>query len=273
MTTPKANSKCSSPCYLGDVAYWNHQPDTGLWQAKGTPSPYSEASPSCSRCRILFQALHCKLEHRELTLYEKTGWLVMGVDEAGRGAWAGPVVAGAVVLDLERLAQCPLSQRQTLLRDSKKLTPEKRQLAFKLIQNLSLAYGVGFQEAAAVDHFGIVAATHKAMEAAYRQVHSGLPSPVDLVVVDGATSLKELKTPQLAVLRAESAFYCVAAASIVAKVSRDQHMSQLGQNPTLKAYGFESHKGYGTHKHQCALKAHGISSQHRQSYKPVARYS
>jgi ribonuclease HII len=195
----------------------------------------------------------------EMVLYRQGYRLVAGLDEAGRGSWAGPVVAGAVVLPL---GSDGLEQALDGVRDSKTLSPSERERLYDVIQTEALAVGVGMVPPDQIDELGIVPATKEAMALAIAR----LPSPPDFLLVD-FLRLPRLDYPQKSIVHGDALSLSVAAASIVAKVSRDRFMVKLdGQYP---GYGFASHKGYGTLQHRVALDRLGPSSIHRFSYAPV----
>jgi ribonuclease HII len=185
--------------------------------------------------------------------------LIAGVDEAGRGAWAGPVYAAAVILPLERT---DLESALEGVTDSKLLTPLQRGRLLPLICETALGVGVGVASAGEIDALGIVPATRLAMRCAIEQL---IPPPhallLDYVRLPGVT------LPQRAMPKADRLCLSVAAASIVAKVSRDQQMIQLGE--TYPGYAFARHKGYGTAAHRRALAQLGPSPIHRMSWAPL----
>ena len=188
--------------------------------------------------------------------------LIAGLDEAGRGAWAGPVTAAAVILPLDR------SDLTTVLSgvdDSKKLSPSRREKLFALIQTTAVAVGVGHASAEEIDRLGIVPATQKAM---LRALEALTPSPQALLI--DALSLQAFsELPQLSLDHGETASLSIAAASIVAKVSRDWLMGAL--EVQYPGYQLARHKGYGVPAHRAALQQLGISPIHRCSYLPVRR--
>ena len=187
--------------------------------------------------------------------------LIAGIDEAGRGALAGPVVAAAVILPLN-------DQIETLLdgvNDSKQLTAKKRESLFDLICQHALAYGIGQQPASVIDQIGILPANRLAMGTAVTQL---TPAP-QFLLIDGRIRLPKLNTPQKSIVRGDSKSLSIAAASILAKVTRDRLMCELdGQFPH---YGFAQHKGYGTELHRAAISQHGPCPQHRLSFAPIRR--
>lgn len=196
--------------------------------------------------------------HLELELYAQGYGYVAGLDEVGRGAWAGPVVAAAVVLPLHTVGLAPALDG---VDDSKVLTPQVRAELVPLIQRTALAWGVGQAEASTVDHIGIVAATRLAM----RRALWALYCPIHCLLLD-AIELHGLPHHQRPVVDADATCLSVASASILAKVYRDALMVDMdARHP---GYGFRHHKGYGTPHHALALAHLGPSSIHRLSWAP-----
>ncbi|NOX97682.1 MAG: ribonuclease HII [Nitrospirae bacterium] len=192
--------------------------------------------------------------------YERGLWRkglsrVAGVDEAGRGPLAGPVVAAAVIL--------PLDIFLPGLDDSKKLSPQKREEIFFKIWREAGAIGVGIVSEIVIDRINILQATYLAM----RQAVTKLPVSPDCLLVDGMTTIPDLNTFQVAIVKGDSLSISVAAASIVAKVTRDRIMVEKDKH--FPQYGFAKHKGYGTKVHLKALDKYGACSLHRRSFKPV----
>ncbi len=195
----------------------------------------------------------------ELALHA-TGYIhVAGLDEAGRGAWAGPVCAAAVILPLER---DDLLEALEGVRDSKELTPKQRDELLPLVREMALVVGVGWSQPSEVDELGIVSATRRAMTRAVAQ----LENQADALLVDHVR-LPRLNLPQRSLPKADARCLSVAAASIVAKVERDRLMITLEEE--FPGYGFARHKGYGTPQHREALARLGPSSIHRMSWKPL----
>ncbi len=193
--------------------------------------------------------------------YRRSGYSVIaGVDEAGRGALAGPVVAAAVVLPPE----LP-EDKADLIDDSKKLTEEQREIAYAEIRNIANSYGVGVVPSDRIDDLGIVPATKIAM----REAIGAIRWRVDFILIDAVTNLG-IATPSKSIIKGDSKSLSIAAASIVAKVTRDHIMSDEldRQHP---GYGFAQHKGYGTEIHMNALEKLGASPVHRRTFKPVAK--
>ncbi|HHY12075.1 MAG TPA: ribonuclease HII [Firmicutes bacterium] len=182
---------------------------------------------------------------------------IAGVDEAGRGPMAGPVVAAAVIL--------PAQPKIPNLNDSKKLSPKVRERLFGSILETSIAFGVGIRSARFIDEFGIVTATFSAMKTALQMLVLKGYEP-GLVVVDGYP-IPGLGMNQEALIKADNRIASVACASIVAKVIRDRMMAQFeGLYP---GYGFSNHKGYCTKDHMERLRKRGPCPIHRRSFHPV----
>ena len=194
---------------------------------------------------------------REEKLWREGYEFVAGVDEAGRGPLAGPVVAAAVVFP-------PFFDAPWLpeLKDSKKLPPQAREELFKRICEAALAIGIGFSHPREIDEMGILEATRKAMISAIRH----LRVPPHFLLID-FVKLPEIPIPQESFPKGEDLSLSIAAASIVAKVTRDRHMARLEE--LFPGYGFSKHKGYPTPQHLEALRALGPSPVHRRSFKPV----
>lgn len=195
--------------------------------------------------------------HEEMALRTQGYHLIAGLDEAGRGSWAGPVVAGAVILPLDSPS---LAENLKGVRDSKKLTPRQRDRLYEVIRDTALTMEVGIVSAAMIDKKGIVPATRQAMREAIAQLS---PAP-DFLLID-FLALPSLAIPQKSIVKGDASSFSIAAASIVAKVSRDRLMVKLdGKYP---GYGFARHKGYGTPQHRAALRRLGPSPIHRLSFK------
>ena len=196
----------------------------------------------------------------ELELWAAGLRAVAGVDEVGRGALAGPVVAAAVILPPNSEAVAPLIGR---VDDSKQLTARQREALFDEIAGTALAVGVGRCEARDVDAWGIVPATRQAMLLAL----ASLACPPDYVLLDFLT-LPELTCNQRGIPHGDALSLSIAAASIVAKVTRDRWMCE--QDDAYPGYGFRQHKGYATEHHRDAIVRLGPCSLHRMSFAPIA---
>jgi len=185
--------------------------------------------------------------------------LVAGLDEAGRGCLAGPVVAAAVILPLERDTCAELFAGVC---DSKQLTPPARESLYDIIMSNAVAISVGFGSVELIDERNILQATRHAMRAALAQI-----SPAPHALLLDALLLPNVPLPQRSIIKGDALCLSIAAASIIAKVTRDRLMLQLDEQ--YPAYGFARHKGYGTEAHLAALREHGASPVHRQSFAPV----
>lgn len=194
-------------------------------------------------------------------LEQRHGRRVAGVDEAGRGPLAGPVLAAAVVFRKK-----PRAALAKLLDDSKQLSPEARDIAFAALREAALAGLLDFAIAAAssaeIGRINILAATHLAMRRAVLR----LATPPDLALIDGNRA-PTLPCPTQCVIGGDAASLSIAAASILAKVTRDRAMRRL--HARWPAYGFASHVGYPTPAHRAALAEHGPSPHHRRGFAPV----
>jgi len=182
---------------------------------------------------------------------------IAGVDEAGRGTLAGPVVAAAVILPLGLDAPW-----LGLVRDSKQLTPRRRELLFHRIYEVALGVGIGQVDATTIDRQGIVKATRLAMMMAVEQLR---PAPECLLV--DAMSLPGVKLPQKGLTKGDQSCISIACASIIAKVTRDRIMAELDQ--VYPGYHLARHKGYATREHLDCLRRLGPSPVHRLSFRPL----
>ena len=188
----------------------------------------------------------------DLALQRKYGGLIAGVDEAGRGPWAGPVVAAAVIF---------IGKPPSGIHDSKQLTPEEREELFPKIKAIAHV-GVGISAVEVIDGINIYHATHAAMIEAV----TSLACAPSAVLVDGNRTPK-LDMPAEALVAGDALSLSIAAASIIAKVTRDRMMRELAC--TFPQYAWERNKGYGTPEHAAALKLHGVTCHHRRSFRPV----
>jgi len=194
---------------------------------------------------------------RERELKAQGYELIAGIDEAGRGALAGPVVAGAVILPH---SYCPPWLK--LVRDSKELSPKRREFLFDLIRKEALPIGVGIISHDVIDDVNILQATLLAMKQAVEK----LPKPPHFLLIDRLT-LPKCTIPQRGITRGDKLCLSIACASIVAKVTRDHIMEEFDK--VYPGYGFARHKGYGTRAHVSCLQRLGPSPIHRQSFAPV----
>ncbi len=187
----------------------------------------------------------------EAALREQGYDIICGVDEAGRGPLAGPVCAAAVIL--------PFGCDIPGLNDSKKLTEKQRERMFPIIQEKAIAYGIAYADVEEIESLNILSAALLAMNRAI----AALDVVPTLALIDGNTT-RDITVPAQSVVGGDGKCACIAAASVLAKVSRDRRMVQLAEE--YPQYGFEKHKGYGTKAHYAALDTYGACPVHRQSF-------
>ena len=187
----------------------------------------------------------------ENSWFEKGVQVICGVDEAGRGPLAGPVCAAAVIL--------PPNADIPGLNDSKKLSDKKRRELYPIIKEQAIAYGIAFVDHEKIDEINILQATYEAMGQAIAQ----LSVKPDLALIDGNRAA-DFGVPTETVVHGDSLSASIAAASVLAKVSRDDYMLEMAKE--YPQYGFEIHKGYGTKAHYAAITEHGTSPIHRMSF-------
>ena len=195
----------------------------------------------------------------DLSIERSCKGIVAGIDEAGRGPWAGPVVAAAVILPEDLPASL-----QDGLDDSKKLKPADREIMFEEIR-VCADYGIGAASVAEIERDNILAATFLAM----RRAVNGLTETPVTALVDGNRLPPDLPCDARAIVKGDGLSLSIAAASIVAKVVRDRAMAALGMR--YPAYGWERNAGYGTRQHQDGLAAAGVTPHHRRTYAPIAK--
>jgi len=206
----------------------------------------------------LFEAQQPRSLREFEVLAMRTGYArIAGIDEAGRGPLAGPVVAAAVIL--------PDAADLPGIDDSKKLTAAVRERLFDLINEHALAVGVGIGDHELIDRVNILQATLAAM----RQAVQSLSQPPDYLLIDGTSGIS-LPIPQKTIKKGDSASISIAAASIIAKVTRDRMMVELDSR--YPQYGFAAHKGYGCASHMAAIAAHGPCDIHRKTFRGVREY-
>jgi ribonuclease HII len=230
----RGNKEQSSAPYAGDCAGHDGLAATLVSRSKSSPVPHFRA---------------------ERKLMTSGLWPVAGVDEAGRGPLAGPVAAAAVVLDPRRLPKG--------LDDSKQLTAERRAELYDHIMDRALAVSVAFASAAEIDRINIRQATHAAMCRAL----AGLSLRPIHALVDGNDAPVKSCCAVETIIKGDASSMSIAAASIVAKVTRDRLMQRLALHHSV--WGFEQHVGYGTRAHLAAIRAHGPSPFHRMTFAPL----
>lgn len=197
--------------------------------------------------------------------YEQPLWdlgfvRIAGIDEAGRGCWAGPVTAGAVILP----ADPKITESLEGVRDSKLMTPAERESMFGVIPKVAAAWAVGEADSTEIDRLGILNATKLAMKRAI----AGLKVQPDHLLID-YVRLHDVTVPQKGIKHGDMLSLSIACASVMAKVTRDRWMSTEAEE-LYPGYGFAAHKGYGTKQHQEALERLGPCPIHRMSFKPLS---
>ncbi len=195
----------------------------------------------------------------DFQLEQKWGAGVAGIDEVGRGPWAGPVLACAVILDQSSLPEDLLEG----LDDSKKLTAKERDIIFEPLTK-SVDHSIGIASVEEVDALNILQASLLAM----RRAVAALPTKPRAALVDGNRD-PDLGIPTELVVKGDSRSLSIAAASVIAKVTRDRMMADLARE--FPGYGWEKNAGYGTAQHQSGIKEFGITPHHRRSFKPIAK--
>ncbi len=195
----------------------------------------------------------------EEALWKQGFFHIAGIDEAGRGCWAGPVTAGAVILpaDAEMLSVLKGA------RDSKMMTPAERERMYSVITEHALTWAVGEADNEEIDRVGILNATKNAMKRAIAALD---PEPVHLLI--DYVRLHDVTIPQTGIKHGDAVSLSIACASILAKVTRDRWMTETAAR-LYPEYGFDRHKGYGTKQHQAALAEYGPCPLHRLSFKPL----
>ncbi|WP_246046315.1 ribonuclease HII [Thermosporothrix hazakensis] len=197
----------------------------------------------------------------EMALFEQGYCFIAGLDEAGRGCLAGPVVAAAVMLPLEKGAET-LSELLRGVNDSKQLSEATRESLYDRIMQEALAVGVGIGSVELIERYNILQATKRAMQVALDQL-----SPAPQALLLDALTLPNLTLPQRSLIKGDARSLSIASASIIAKVTRDRLMRELHQE--YPEYGFDRHKGYGTEAHIAAIKQYGATPHHRKTFSPI----
>ena len=215
----------------------------------------------------------------ESKLWKKGFKYVAGLDEVGRGSFAGPVVTGCVVFDAKTKIPSNVN-----INDSKKLSPKKRMIANEWITKNTLTWGTGEVSAGVINKIGISKATQMAFRRAIENANTRLQRRIDYLLIDALfipyvralpmkrkaaqknPTLKDSNARQRAIVKGDQKSISIAAASIVAKIHRDNIMKSLGEKPRYKRYKWENNKGYGTKEHGVAIRKFGISKYHRKQY-------
>ena len=210
-------------------------------------------------------------EH-EQELWQKGHRLVAGVDEVGRGAWAGPLVAAAATFNPSVLNDSELMEQLEDLRDSKKLTPKRRQsfvhLFEDLVKKLRFNYALGAVDPATIDRHGMTSATGRAMRLALHELRNNLQADINHTLVDAFHIRYLRKRDHTPIKKGDEKSITIAAASVVAKEYRDALMRRYAKRQSFSVYRWETNVGYGTKEHQEAIKEHGICPLHRQLFIP-----
>lgn len=193
-----------------------------------------------------------KLKQIENKWYEKGVTAICGIDEAGRGPLAGPVVVAACIL--------PKDSKIEGINDSKKVSEKKREMLYDAITSSAISYGIGIVSQEEIDEINILNATKKALTMSLQELN---PKP-DLILVDALNHIDTLGIPYQSYIKGDANCYSIAAASILAKVTRDRIMRQWDE--IYPMYGFAKHKGYGTASHIAAIREYGICPLHRKSF-------
>ena len=192
------------------------------------------------------------LKEIEEKLYEQGNKYICGIDEAGRGPLAGPVVVAAVIMPKDSMIEG--------VNDSKKISEKKREKLYEEITSTAIAWGVGIIDQKEIDKINILNATKKGLTTALKE----LEIKPNLILVDALTNIDTLGITYQSIIKGDAKCYSIAAASIIAKVTRDRIMRQWDE--IYPEYGFEKHKGYGTKAHIAAIKEYGICPLHRKSF-------
>ena len=192
------------------------------------------------------------LKEEEKKLYEKNIKYICGIDEAGRGPLAGPVVVGAVILPEDSFIEG--------VNDSKKISEKKREKLYDIITEEAIAYSVGIVDQKTIDEINILNATKLGVKLALE----GLKQKPEVIMVDALNNIDTLGIPYISVVKGDAKNYCIAASSIIAKVTRDRIMRQWDE--VYPIYGFSKHKGYGTAEHIRIIKENGPCVLHRKTF-------
>ncbi|MBR3162690.1 MAG: ribonuclease HII [Clostridia bacterium] len=192
------------------------------------------------------------LKQIEKSVYKEGYKLICGIDEAGRGPLAGPVVVASVIMPKDSMIEG--------VNDSKKISEKKREKLYDLITAEAVSYGVGIISQEEIDEINILNATKKGLTDSLKE----LKTKPDIILVDALRDIDTLKIPYRSVIKGDAKIYSIACASIIAKVTRDRIMREWDK--IYPQYGFSSHKGYGTAKHISAIKEYGLSPLHRKSF-------
>ena len=193
-----------------------------------------------------------QLKQIEESVYKEGFNLICGIDEAGRGPLAGPVVVASVIMPKDSMIEG--------VNDSKKISEAKREKLYDVITEEAISYGVGIMSQKKIDEVNILNATKNGLTKSLEE----LDSKPDIILVDALRDINTLGVPYRSVIKGDAKIYSIACASIIAKVTRDRIMREWDK--IYPQYGFKSHKGYGTSKHIAAIKEYGLCPLHRRSF-------
>lgn len=196
------------------------------------------------------------LKKFEQNLYNEGYKFICGIDEAGRGPLAGPVVVGAVVMKPDSKIEW--------VNDSKKVTEKRREILYDKITEEALSWGVGIVSEKDIDEMNILNATKKGLHIALGEVIEKLKTKPDIVITDALREIDTYNIPYQSIIKGDATCYSISCASIIAKVTRDRIMKQWDE--VYPEYGFNSHKGYGTARHIEAIKTYGPTPIHRKTF-------
>jgi len=206
-----------------------------------------------------------RFEDYETNLFQQGFSFVCGVDEVGRGPWAGPMTAVAV-----RIKNYESRIMNLEINDSKKLTEEKREKIFdQLIKFSDIQYYIAWVSAKEIDKIGLQEANYLVLKKAVKGLEKKIGKKIDYVLVDGY-EIKGLGIPQEKIIKGDEKVLSIAIASIIAKVTRDRYMKKIAKK--YPQYSFEKHKGYGTSLHLAMLKKFGPCPEHRKSFRPIKNF-
>ncbi|MDD3487487.1 MAG: ribonuclease HII [Candidatus Moranbacteria bacterium] len=203
---------------------------------------------------------------REIFHWAEGRQVVVGIDEAGRGPLAGPVVAAAVVVRPEIIDRMKITSEWKLVRDSKMLSPKQREKAYGFVTQ-NFEWGIGISDEKTIDRVNILQATFLAMKKAMSGLKRKNGREIEFILIDGNSLIPNMTIAQESIVNGDRHIFSIAAASIVAKVARDRMMLEFHQK--YPQYGFDRHKGYGTREHRDAIKKYGLCSIHRNSFKLI----
>ncbi len=200
----------------------------------------------------------------ETKYWDKGAKIVVGIDEAGKGPLAGPVVAGAVIVRANIIGEIQSAPEFKLIRDSKSLSAKQREKAYEFIV-ANFEWGVGISDEKTIDRINILQAAYLAMKKAISDIKRKVKITPEVILVDGRSAIPNISLRQETIIQGDKNVFSIAAASIVAKVTRDRLI--LVFHEKFPQYGFDRHKGYGTREHFAMIEKYGLCEIHRKSFK------